>query len=182
MNRTISVLLFLLSCLALSGCYAERTALKPQMSVSSIDIDRYSGRWYEIARFDAFFQKDCTGVTAEYKKISPSQISVLNSCHLKSLDGHLKTAHGVARIPNSDHPAQLKVRFDQFPANLFEGDYWVIALDNKNYQWSVVSEPKGKYLWILSRTKTMDSALYNRIIDDLNSKGIQTKFLMKTVQ
>ncbi len=181
MNRFLLLALLLLSLPFLTSCYAERTSLKPLSSVEKISLDRYQGRWYEVARFDAFFQKDCVGVTADYKKISDDTIEVINSCRLKTLDGELKQVSGVARIPNLKNPAQLKVRFSKFPANLFEGNYWVIALDTK-YKWAVVSEPQGRYLWILSRTKTLPDALYKKIIDDLKSTGIKTEFLQKTKQ
>ncbi len=180
-KKTYIIFVTLLSFLFLTGCYGERAATKPQTSVATIDLNRYEGRWYEIARFDAFFQKDCVAVTADYKKIADDKISVINSCRLKTIDGDMKQATGIARIPDASKPAQLKVRFDQFGANFFEGDYWVIALD-KNYKWAVVSEEQGRYLWILSRTPKMDNKVYNRILNDLESKGLQTKFLQKTVQ
>ena len=173
--------LLILSLLALTSCNSERAALKPQTSVSSIDLTRYEGRWYEIARFDMWFQKNCVGVTADYKILATDKISVVNSCRLHTLDGELKTATGTARVPDPAYPAQLKVRFDQFGANLFEGDYWVIALD-KHYKWAVVSSEAGKSLWILSRTPRMNDKTYNKIIADLKTKGIRTEFLIKTEQ
>ncbi len=181
MNRFLLLALLLLSLPFLTSCYSERASLKPLSSVSSISLDRYQGRWYEIARFDAFFQKDCIGVTADYKKIADDTIEVINSCRLKTLDGELKQVSGVARIADIKNPAQLKVKFSKFPSNLLEGNYWVVALDT-NYKWAVVSEPQGRYLWILSRTKTLPDTLYNKIIDDLKSTGIKTEFLQKTKQ
>lgn len=173
--------LLLLSLFTLTSCHSERAALKPQTSISAIDLKRYEGLWYEIARFDVFFQKNCVGVTAEYTKIAADKISVVNTCHLHKLDGEIKQVRGTARLPDLAFPAQLKVRFDSFPANLFEGDYWVIALD-KNYQWAVVSEKTGSYLWILSRTKTMPEKTYDNIIESLKAKGLRTDLLIKTAQ
>ena len=175
-------LVLILASLTLTACYDERAASKPQTSVTRIDLNKYIGTWYEIARFDAFFQKDCVAVTAEYQKISDDKISVVNTCRLKTIDGEIKQATGTARIPDPAKPAQLKVHFDQFGANFFEGDYWVIALDHKHYQWAVVSEERGRYLWILSRTPHMNNKTYNNIVRNLNAKGIQTKFLQKTEQ
>lgn len=174
-------LLALSAVLLTTGCTADRAALKLQESVKAIDLNHYTGLWYEIARFDVFFQKNCVGVTAEYTKIAADKISVVNTCHLHKLDGEIKQVRGTARLPDLAFPAQLKVRFDSFPANLFEGDYWVIALD-KNYQWAVVSEKTGSYLWILSRTKTMPEKTYDNIIESLKAKGLRTDLLIKTAQ
>ena len=181
MKTLIPLLILTFAVFNLTACYDERAASQPQKSVETIDINKYVGTWYEIARFDAFFQKDCVGVTAEYQIIPDGKISVMNKCHLKTLDGETKQATGTARVPDPTKPAQLKVRFDQFGANFFEGDYWVIALD-KHYKWAVVSEERGRYLWILSRTPQMDEKLYKSIVRDLDAKSIQTKFLQKTLQ
>jgi apolipoprotein D and lipocalin family protein len=179
--KTLLSLLIVFATFTLTACYSERAATQPQTSVSQINLDKYVGTWYEIARFDAFFQKNCVAVTAEYQKIENDKISVVNTCRLKTIDGEIKQATGTARIPDPAKPAQLKVRFNQFGANFFEGDYWVIALD-KNYRWAVVSEERGRYLWVLSRTPTMNDKTYHNIVRDLEAKGIQTKFLQKTEQ
>lgn len=174
-------LLALSALLLTTGCTADRAALKLQESVKTIDLNRYTGLWYEIARFDVFFQKNCVGVTAEYTKIADDKISVVNTCRIHKLDGETKQVQGTARIPNAEKPAELKVKFENFPANLFEGNYWVIALD-KDYQWAVVSEKTGSYLWVLSRTKTMPEKTYDTIIESLKAKGLRTDLLIKTSQ
>lgn len=112
----------------------------------SVDIDRYLGRWYELYRYDAPFQKDCEAVAADYSRKPDGSIRVLNTCHKGAVDGPVKTATGKAKIVDTVSGAKLKVSF----FGPFYGDYWV--LDHADdYQWSIVGEPSGRYLWILSR-------------------------------
>ncbi len=121
----------------------NRTVPQPSKSV---DIDRYLGRWYELYRYDAPFQKDCEAVAADYSRNADGTIRVLNSCRKGAVDGPLKTAKGKAKIVDTVSGAKLKVSF----FGPFYGDYWV--LDHADdYQWSIVGEPSGRYLWILSR-------------------------------
>jgi len=111
-----------------------------------VDIDRYMGRWYEIYRYDAPFQKNCEAVSADYARNADNTIHVVNRCRKNSVDGPEKTATGRARIVDPLTGAKLKVSF----FGPFHGDYWV--LDHADdYQWSIVGEPSGRYLWALTR-------------------------------
>jgi len=151
--------------LALSACVGRPgpvgNAAVPQ-PVKSVEIDRYLGRWYEMARYEASFQKDCEGVTADYSlrdtKGVDTKINVINSCYK---DGKLSTAKGRAKIvpsaPGEAQNAKLKVSF----FGPFYGDYWVLdraePKANGQYDWAIVGEPSGRYLWMLTRTAKPDA-------------------------
>ena len=117
----------------------------PVQSVASVDLVRYLGRWYEIAAFPMFFQRQCIGdTTAEYALRADGEVSVTNRC--RTNDG-FDQASGRAWAVEGANNARLKVSFF-WP---FRSDYWVIGLD-ADYRWAVVGNPNRKYLWILSRT------------------------------
>jgi apolipoprotein D and lipocalin family protein len=128
------------------------TAKEPELTVvDSVELDRYLGTWYEIASYPAWFQRNCTAVTASYSLRDDGLIKVVNSCRKGSLDGKLKQSTGRAKVVDGETNAKLKVSF----FGPFWGDYWIIDLDAE-YRWAVVGEPKRKYLWILSRTRSMN--------------------------
>lgn len=140
----------------LSGC-ATNPPLHP---VKSVDLKRYSGKWYEIARYPNWFQKDCVGdVTATYTPLPDGAVKVVNTC--RKADGTVKSITGRAVPVAGTENARLKVSF----FGPFQGDYWIIELDGKNYQWAVVGHPSRKYLWILSRQPQMDDRLYRKLVD-----------------
>ena len=151
---------------------------KPPLSVvDSVDLQRYLGKWYEIASYPAWFQKGCTASTAEYSLMDDGKIRVVNRCRKKSLDGPLKESNGKAEVVDAETNAKLKVWFF-WP---FKGNYWIIELDDA-YQWAVVGEPGRKYLWILSRTPTMEETVYQGILSRLPQKGYDPKKLQRTIQ
>jgi apolipoprotein D and lipocalin family protein len=150
---------------------------QPLEVVESVDLERYLGRWYEIASYPMFFQRGCTATTADYSLREDGLIKVINSCRKGSLDGKLKQAKGKAKVVDTATNAKLKVSF----FGPFWGDYWIIDLD-PDYRWAVVGGPKRKYLWILSRTPQMDEALYEEIISRLPAKGYDPKRLNRTTQ
>jgi len=135
-------------------------------TVEHVDISRYMGTWYEIARYTQSFEKGLVGVTATYKLLPNGKVDVLNSGHKGTVEGKLKTAHGKAIISDRQSNAKLKVTFF-WP---FYGNYWVIGL-GKDYEYAVVGEPKRKYLWILSRTPRMDAGVYSSILERLKAQG-----------
>jgi len=177
-NNLVLVFIFIFLISALSGCVSERHATKPVSVVGEVDINRYQGKWYEIARFPHFFQRDCVGSAAEYKIIDAQNISVKNTCRIKTYYGKEKSIYGKAHIVEGSNGAKLRVRFSKFPANLFAGDYWITMLD-KNYNWVVVTDSKGGYLWILSREQKMSEGLYDDIKHELIKRGFKTEFLNK---
>ncbi len=171
----ISLLLFSV----FSGCSLLKTgSTEPLKTVSYVDLSRYIGTWYEIARYPNRFQEGCVGTNATYTLRQDGKIDVLNQCYDKSFDGKLKQAKGVARVVDPNTNAKLKVSFF-WP---FEGDYWIIELA-EDYSYAVIGQPKRKYLWILSRKKTMDEITYKNILNALETKHhYDTTKLIKTVQ
>ncbi len=139
--------------------------------VADVDFTKYSGLWYEVAHSPNFFQKGCVRSTAEYQVIDASSVSVLNICYKEN--GKTSDISGIARVKDSAVPAKLKVKFNFFA----RGDYWIIDLDD-NYQWAVVSSPKKKNLFILSRTFPMDQVILKNILLKLKAQGFETDKLI----
>ena len=160
-----------------------QSSAAPVKAVLSVDLDRYLGRWFEIARFDNRFQRKCAGeVTAEYAKRSDGRLDVVNRCRLAS--GEMTTAAGVARIVDPATRSTLKVRFA--PAFLswipaVWGDYWIIGLAD-DYSWAVVGTPDHEYLWVLSRTAAMEPTQYRRALDIARANGFDEGRLRLTTQ
>ena len=141
-------------------------------TVSSVDLNRYLGSWYEIARYPNSFEVNCYNATAQYSENSDGSINVLNTC-IKQDSGNADVANGLATVADTSSNAKLKVTF--LPSwlrwtGIGLGDYWVIQLGD-NYEYSVVSEPGRNYLWILSRTPEVDAATYAKIIARLVEQG-----------
>ena len=168
--------LLALPALTLAACSDQperRDAEVPLESVESVDLDRYQGLWFEIARYDSSFEEGCEGVTAEYAMREDGLISVENTCYEGALDGPVEVAEGRARVADETSNAKLEVSF----FGPFWGDYWIVELD-EDYQWAVVSEPRGRYLWILSRTPRMDEAVLNARLQRLEADGFDTEALV----
>jgi apolipoprotein D and lipocalin family protein len=165
--------------LGVVGCtYMGNELLSPLETVTHVDIDRYMGVWYEIARYPNSFQKGCVGSRATYTLMEDGKVSVLNECNDGSFSGKLRYAKGKAWTVDKGTNAKLKVSFFWF----FAGDYWIIDLAD-DYSYVVVGHPKRKYLWILSRTKTMENEAYEGILRRLTEiHHYDTSKLIKTLQ
>ena len=156
---------------------------RPLPTIAALDVKRYMGTWYEIAKFPNRFQKKCVGfTTATYRAREDGRVDVVNRCRLA--DGGDNVATGIARQPGGPNSPKLEVRFA--PAFLsflpmVWGDYWVIDLD-PDYQLAAVSEPKRDYLWILSRTPKVDPAAYDALLGRLAAQGLDMKRLEPTRQ
>jgi len=137
-------------------------------TVPRVDLQRYLGKWYQIAYFPTRFQPNKGGmVTAEYSLDNKGDIRVVNTSY-KDDEGKVIRDQAVGRAWSVDKSnSKLKVRFVWFAT----GDYWVVKLDEKNYSYSVVSDPSRKYLWILSRTPAMAKGVYQEITDFLSQNG-----------
>lgn len=137
-------------------------------TVSSVDLNRYLGTWYQIAYFPTKFQPNNGGlVTANYSLLKNGKIKVVNTSY-KDDEGKVIRKQATATAWTvSKNNSKLKVRFF-WP---FTGDYWIVKLDQKGYSYTVVSDPKREYLWILSRDKAMDKAVYGEITDFLRKGG-----------
>jgi apolipoprotein D and lipocalin family protein len=145
----LASLLLLNACAGKAGPVGNLAVPQP---AKSVELERYLGRWYEMARYEAPFQKDCEGVTADYSLREDGKIKVVNSCRKGAVDGKLEQAEGKAKVVDTTSGAKLKVSF----FGPFYGDYWVLDRA-EDYSWSIVGEPSGRYLWILTRTAKPDS-------------------------
>ena len=179
MIRGNSILQILIGIFAsVSPLFAAAADAPPSLqTVSHVDVNRYMGKWYEIASFPQWFQKNCTAVSATYALRKDGDVDVLNECRDKTLDGKLRSAKGKAWIVDRASNAKLKVRFF-WP---FSGDYWIIDL-GAEYQYAVVGHPKRNYLWILSRSRQMDPAEYDKILERLKQQHYDVTRLNKTLQ
>lgn len=146
-------------------------------TVPHVDIERYMGTWYEISRYTQSFEKGLVGVTAAYKLLPNGKVEVTNQGHVKTFDGKLKFAKGMARVVDKATNAKLKVTFF-WP---FSGDYWIIDL-GRNYEYAVVGHPRRKYLWILSRTTELSDHVYNEILERIKANGYDISNLEKIPQ
>jgi apolipoprotein D and lipocalin family protein len=140
--------------------------------VPHVELEKYLGKWYEIAHLPARFQEGCSDTTATYTLSKDDSISVLNEC---KRNGKVKQAKGKAKVVDKDSGAKLKVTFF-WP---FYGDYWIIKLGN-DYDYAVVGTPNRKYLWILSRTPRMDDKLFTQLTEFARSKGFNVENLIRT--
>ena len=167
--------------IALSSIQGFSEDLPPLNTVSSVNISRYLGVWYEIARFPNSFQKNCNQATASYRLRDDEKLEILNTC-VRSDDKKPKEATGLAKVVENSGNAKLKVNF--VPGwlrwtGIGNGDYWIIDLD-EGYAYAVVSEPNRKYLWILSRTPTMKKDTYEKILTFLKKEAFDTSKLIQS--
>lgn len=152
-------------------------SLPPLRTVGSVDIRRYLGRWYEIARYPAWFQRKCAKNTiAEYTLASNGSVRVENRC--TTADGRIISARGRARVADTRTCAKFKVQFSIFMPG---ADYWIVDLD-PDYRWAVVGEPKRRFLWILSRTPGLDAATFDGICERLREQHYAPEDLVRTIQ
>ncbi len=150
---------------------------KPLQTVDYVDLNRYLGEWFEIASFYQRFQKDCVASKATYTLKDAETINVFNECRLKSFDGKVRNAKGVAKVVDKTTNSKLKVSF-LWP---FYGKYWIIDL-GKEYEYAVVGHPSREYLWILSRTPKMEEAKLDSIRAKIKALGYDLSKLNMTPQ
>lgn len=183
-----SLLAPMLSLLMLSGSPAQaadpaEAGAKPLATIPALDVKRYMGTWYEIAKFPNDFQKKCVGyTTATYSLREDGRVDVLNRC--RRADGSTDDAKALARQVGGATSPKLEVRFAPAIVSwlpMVWGDYWVIDLD-PDYQLAAVSEPKREYLWILSRTPKVDPAVYDALLGRLRAQGLDMNRLVPTRQ
>jgi apolipoprotein D and lipocalin family protein len=152
-------------------------------TVDAVDLERYVGDWFEIARYPNRFQDDCAGdVKASYATRPDGRIDVVNRC--RKSDGTTIDAQGVARVVDTRTSAKLKVRFAPAALSFLPfvwGDYWVLGLAN-DYGWAVVGSPDRKYLWVLARTPALDDTAWRAATDAARANGFDLDRLVKTPQ
>ncbi len=138
----------------------------PNLSVvEDVDLNRYSGKWYEVARLPNRFQKNCLCSIAEYSIIDSLTIRVVNKCKLEN--GEVKSVKGKAFVVSK---GKLKVQFF-FP---FRGDYWILDLDRENYTYAIIGTPDRKYFWILSRNPNLSDEKIEQLLSFLKSNQFDT--------
>jgi apolipoprotein D and lipocalin family protein len=148
----------------------------PLHTVDKVDLSRYLGSWYEIARIPNSFEDDCASDSmAHYALLKDGRIEVVNTC--RTPDGKKKSVRGVAKVVDPVSKAKLKVRFGWVGT----GDYWVLVL-NSFYEYAVVGEPSRKYLWILSRTPSMDRGTYRGLLERIEELGYDSSRVVPTRQ
>ena len=161
----------------------RRKKRKNRRPCKSVDLNKYAGLWYELARYPNKFQKQCiSDVTAEYIIEKDGDITVINKC--KTADNTIDEAKGEARIKDKQTNAKLEVRFaPKFLSFLpmVWGDYWILDLGS-NYDYALVGSPDRKYLWVLSRTPQIDSAKYDNMMQIAKQEGFNPDKLIKTRQ
>ena len=159
------------------GCVGTR-GMPPLETVPRVDLDRYLGAWYEIARYPHSFQAGCVASTATYSALPDGRIRVENQCRVDTLDGPVRRATGVAwAIPADASNARLEVQF-WWP---LRGDYWIIALD-PDYRYAVVGHPSREYLWILARHPQLESDVYQQLLGTIAAQGYDLRRLERTLQ
>ena len=146
-------------------------------TVSGVDLQKYSGKWFEIASFPQRFQKGCNCTTAEYTLTSKNYLIVENRCKKDSLNGKSLYIKGKVFSEKNTGNAKLKVQFF-WP---FKGKYWIIDLA-ADYSYAVVGHPNRNYLWILSRTASMDNVVYQKIVSRIEANGYDVSKILKTKQ
>ena len=170
----VVALAVLAACAPMAGPVGNLAVPQP---AKNVEPARYLGRWYELGRYEAPFQRDCEAVTADYSLREDGKIGVLNSCHKGTVNGPLKTAKGTAKIADTTTNAKLKVSF----FGPIYGDYWILDRA-EDYGWAIVGEPSGRYLWMLSRTANPDATMRKTIENRVREMGYDWSLVRPTQQ
>ncbi|MGI9432732.1 MAG: lipocalin family protein [Myxococcota bacterium] len=167
-------ILFSLALVGLLGCQSSG----PPLAVAEeVDLERYLGRWYEIASFPQRFQEGCVATTATYSRREDGRVRVVNECRDESFDGEVREIEGVAWLADPSENAKLKVQFF-WP---FSGAYWILEVDPE-YGHAVVGHPSRDYLWILARNPTLAPETYAGILERVAAAGFDVERLNLTPQ
>ncbi|MBF0315828.1 MAG: lipocalin family protein [Oligoflexia bacterium] len=162
--KNLALMMMMISFMSMPFVVASEES-EPQ-TVNYVNLEKYMGTWYEIAKFPNSFQKDCDAVTAEYRLLSSGKVSVINTCKHKGNNEYIKQAHGTAYVYDKEFNSKLKVSFVPLLQRWgwFAGDYWILALEEKDYGYALVGSPDRKFLWILSRTPTLDTYIIDELL------------------
>ena len=171
MKLKLSFIILFSSFIFIGGCQNKKSDKMNTETVKEVDLQRYLGKWYEIARFDHSFERGLVGATATYSMRDDGKIKVLNQGYKNTLDGELSKAEGKAKL--TDEPGKLKVSFFW----IFYADYYILELD-ANYQWALIGSKSDKYLWILSRTPKLEDNVKNLILHHAAKRGYDTSKLI----
>jgi apolipoprotein D and lipocalin family protein len=162
---------------------AQTNKLPALQTVPNVDLSRYVGKWYEIAKYPNRFQKQCVAnTTATYAMKAGGRLEVINECVKK--DGTGERAVGEAKIADKKTNAKLKVRFAPGALSFLPfvwGNYWIIDLD-KDYGYVAIGEPKREYFWILARKPVLDDAVYQDIVRRAEAMGFSPAKIERSPQ
>lgn len=169
----------------LAGCIAGPSGrakdAPPLAAVASVDVERYMGKWYEIARYPTSFQKNCEGVTAEYALRDDGRVDVTDTCAFGTKDGAPRSATAIARVMEGSNGARIFVNFAPVPLPAGRGNYWIIHLD-ADYTRAVIGEPSGRFLWLLSRTPAVTPEVRAEMDAAAAAAGYDLSMLKETQQ
>lgn len=170
-NSKLQLFSVLLLSVLFIGCDSvKRNNSNPMTTVDSVDISRFQGTWHVAARMPSFFEKNCKNSSATYSATSDSNvIQVQNVCDSIDDPGSQDVVRGKATVQNSSN-SKFKIRLDRFPGNLADGNLWVINKD-VDYKWIILSEPEGRYLWIMGRDEKMQDNLLQELINWVEADG-----------
>lgn len=143
-----------------------------------VDLNRYAGLWYEIGRYENGFEMGCEGVTARYTVREDGLVGVLNTCRQGDVAGMERTSEGKAKVVEGSGNAKLKVSFF---GPFYLGDYWVLDRA-EDYSWSIVGEPSGRYLWLLSREPEPSADVRETIMTRVRELGYDTELIRRVQQ
>lgn len=172
MKRFLLLLVAVFPCF--SACAQSGNGSLNTETVKTLDLTRYLGKWYEIARFDHRFERGLVGVTAEYSLLPDGRIRVVNSGYKGSLTGEYTVAEGKTKRPDPSRPGQLKVSFFLW----FYGEYNVLELDQENYSYALIGSRSDTYLWILSRTPQISGETRKLLLEKARQRGYDTSRLI----
>ncbi len=179
--RQLTILAAFLGCFmgSASAIHAEASPSAPDR-LPEVDLERYMGRWYEIARLPMWFQRGCVESWATYTLADKDAVTVHNECITDR--GKRKSAAGTAKVVDKVKGSRLEVVFDNWFSRLFpflaKGKYWIFYID-PDYRHAMVGHPNRKYLWILSRSPEMDDATYSRLVGIAEELRFDTKRLLR---
>lgn len=156
------------------GPVGNRSVPEP---AKSVDLQQYLGRWYEQFRYEASFQKGMEAVTADYSRNSDGSIRVVNRGRKGGVTGKEKSSTGKAKVVDETTNAKLKVSF----FGPFYGDYWVLDHGDR-YEWSIVGEPSGRYLWALTRERNPDPTMIKMLEARARELGYDMSLVRRTQQ
>lgn len=167
--------------IALAACASQqyRDPSAPITTNGPVDLERYQGLWYEIARFPNRFEEGCAGVTAEYTLNPDGTVKVVNTCRQGGIDGPVETAEGVATSTTPDNDKLLVSFVPWLP--FAKGDYWILDIDEP-YEVAVIGNPSGTTGWVLARTPSLPSARLLAAYDVLERAGYDIDQIMMTDQ
>ena len=170
MPKTMRIQILAIIFLFLTGCIGLPKGIEP---VDDFEINRYLGKWYEIARLDHSFERGLSRVSAEYSLRADGGVRVINKGFSEEKN-QWKHAEGKAYFSREPNEGYLKVSF----FGPFYGSYVIFELDRKNYQYAYVSGPNRSYLWLLSRTPSLDQKIIDRFIDRARELGFDADNLI----